>query len=44
MSFRAKVLGPVVAIMVLLTAILMWLDNRRSLQQLQADTGQHHHG
>jgi two-component system, NtrC family, sensor kinase len=40
MSFRAKVLAPMVAVMVLLTAILMWLDNRRSLQQLQADTGQ----
>src|SRR5215831_10668292 len=40
MSFRAKVLAPMVAVMVLLTAILMWLDNRRSLQQLQADTSQ----
>ena len=38
MSFRAKVLVPVVAVMILLTGILMWLDNRRTVAQLQADT------
>jgi signal transduction histidine kinase/CheY-like chemotaxis protein len=38
MSFRAKVLAPVVAVMILLTGILMWLDNRRTVAQLQADT------
>ena len=36
-SFRAKVLVPVVGIMALLTAILMWTGSRRTVQQLQAD-------
>src|SRR6185503_17702384 len=39
-SFRAKVLVPVVGVMVLLTAILMWLDDRRTLHQLQTATAQ----
>ena len=36
-SFQAKVLLPVVAVMILLTGILMWMDSRRTLKQLQAD-------
>src|SRR5262249_50973173 len=40
MSFRAKVLVPVVLVMVLLTAILMWLDSRRAVEQLHADAAQ----
>lgn len=36
-SFRAKVLVPVVGIMALLTAILMWTGSRRTERQLQAD-------
>jgi two-component system, NtrC family, sensor kinase len=36
-SFRAKVLVPVVGVMALLTAILMWMDSRRTVKQLQAD-------
>lgn len=36
-SFRAKVLVPVVTVMVGLTAILMWLDNRRTVRQVHLD-------
>src|SRR5690349_10465300 len=39
-SFQAKVLVPVVTIMVLLTVILMWMDYRRTKQQLQSDAAQ----
>src|SRR5215510_6236804 len=34
-SFRAKVIAPVVAVMVLLMAISMWLVNLRITKQLQ---------
>jgi signal transduction histidine kinase/ActR/RegA family two-component response regulator len=40
LSFRAKVLVPVVTVMVLLVAISMWLINRRITAQLQADAAQ----
>jgi len=36
-SFSAKVLGPVLAVMVLLMAITVWLVNHRLAQQFQAD-------
>ena len=36
-SFRAKVLFPVVAVMTLMAASLMWMDSRRTGKQLHAD-------
>lgn len=38
MSFQAKVLVPVVSVMMLLTATLIWMGNRRTLQQFRTDT------
>jgi signal transduction histidine kinase len=40
LSFRAKVLVPVVGVMVLLVAVSMWFINRRITAQLQADAAQ----
>ena len=36
-SFRAKVLVPVVGVMVLLIVLLMWTDSRRTVRQVQAE-------
>ena len=37
LSFRTKVLVPVVGVMVLVVAVSMWLVNRRVTTQLQSD-------
>jgi hypothetical protein len=39
-SFRAKVIVPVVAVMVLLIAVSMWLVNLRITKQLQDDAAE----
>src|SRR5207342_3338422 len=39
-SFRTKVLGPVILVMVLLVGTSMWLVNRRVTRQVQADAAQ----